>query len=130
MHLSSLHVPLPDVLVNNAPTGFRLPTHPSYEVTQDGVFTVVKRTAPLPLSRTYLALMTRWLRETPAWLPLLSKFMKSLVVRSPLRCMVFVFGKLVSTSMDTISLWSETNLDTIVRAFSAHSRRKLIAALD
>lgn len=91
-----------------------LPKHRDYEITQDGIFTVVDRVAPLKYNNAVYALCWRWAKAYKRWLPLLAKFIKLIVTPHPLRFLAFVLGRMVSSLMDMASLWSDTKLETMV----------------
>jgi uncharacterized membrane protein len=105
----------------------RLPKHGKYTIKNEGVFTVVSRTAPLPLNNAIYALCYRWARAYTRWIPLLLRFVRMAASLNPGRFAIYFLGRVLSSLMDTASLWSDTRLEALV-SFSTFPRSSPILA--
>lgn len=106
--------PALDSLASLSSQHARLPKHEKYTIKNEGIFTVVKRTAPLPLNTAVYALCYRWARAYAKWLPLVIRFMRMTASLNPGRFAVYWLGRVCSALMDTASLWTDTRLEALV----------------
>lgn len=107
-------VPALDSLAPLSSQRVLLPKHSKYAIRNEGIFTVVQRTASLPLNNAGYAVLYRWARAYARWIPLLVRFMRITASVSPGRFAIYWLGKLFSSLMDTASLWTDTRLEALV----------------
>lgn len=107
-------IPALDALAPLSSQRVRLPKHDKYTIKSEGIFTVVQRIAPLPLNNAAYAVLYRWARAYTRWLPLLMRFVRMTASVSPGRFAIYWLGKIVSSMMDTATLWSDTRLEALV----------------
>ena len=100
-----------------------LPSHPDYAVSQEGLFTIVRRTKARRLNDAVYAYSWRWLKAYATWLPLLARFWNLVGGTQARRLLLFVLGRISVSLLDVLAVWSETRFDSMVSEIPSVRRR-------